>query len=162
MPLAIGCQKHFEDFGARPLSRGYAARVKEGTRRWPHSKVTCGRSFRFNARVRPSHCGSTGITPINILIIHLLAALAFVPWFFSWTGVVTCLVGLYVFGTLGINLGYHRLLTHRSFVVPKRLEHFFRNLGRLLFAGFAGPLGGHSSFAPINIPTINPIPIVPW
>ncbi len=65
---------------------------------------------------------------INILIIHLLAALAFVPWFFSWTGVVTCLLGLYVFGTLGINLGYHRLLTHRSFVVPKRLEHFFATL----------------------------------
>ena len=28
------------------------------------------------------------------------------------------------FGPLGITLCYHRLLTHRGFVVPKRLEHF--------------------------------------
>lgn len=32
---------------------------------------------------------------INVVIIHLLAMLAFVPWFFSWTGLVACIVGLY-------------------------------------------------------------------
>ena len=60
---------------------------------------------------------------VNIVIIHLLALLAFVPWFFSWAGLVTCLLGLYVFGTLGINLGLHRLLTHRSLTLPKWLEY---------------------------------------
>ncbi len=60
---------------------------------------------------------------INVAIMHLLALLAFVPWFFSWSGVVACVLGLYVFGTLGINLGYHRMLTHRSFTLPRWLEY---------------------------------------
>jgi fatty-acid desaturase len=34
-----------------------------------------------------------------------------------------------VFGVLGINLCYHRLLTHRGFVCPKWLEHTFAILG---------------------------------
>jgi len=46
----------------------------------------------------------------GIVGYHLLALLALVPWFFTWSGVVLSLVGLFVFGTLGINLGYHRLL----------------------------------------------------
>ena len=60
---------------------------------------------------------------------HLLALLAFVPWLFSWTGVVLALLGLYVFGTLGISLCFHRLLTHRGVVCPKWLEHTFAILG---------------------------------
>ncbi|MAT71512.1 MAG: acyl-CoA desaturase [Planctomycetaceae bacterium] len=66
---------------------------------------------------------------IGIPLVHVLACLAFVPYFFSWTGVVLAVLGLYVFGTLGINLCYHRLLTHQGFVTPKWLEHFFAILG---------------------------------
>lgn len=64
-----------------------------------------------------------------IAATHLLALLAFVPWFFSWTGLVMTFLGLYVFGTLGISLCFHRLLTHRSFDCPKWLEHAFAILG---------------------------------
>ncbi|HVU89486.1 MAG TPA: fatty acid desaturase [Pirellulales bacterium] len=60
---------------------------------------------------------------------HALATLALFPWFFSWTGVCLAVAGLYVFGTLGINLCYHRLLTHRSFDCPKWLEHALSLLG---------------------------------
>ena len=56
---------------------------------------------------------------------HLLALLVFEPWFFSWTGVVFAVVGVYFFGSLGINLCYHRLLSHRSFSCPLWLEHTF-------------------------------------
>src|SRR5579859_6877809 len=66
---------------------------------------------------------------VSLAVIHLLALLAFVPWLFSWTGVILALCGLYVFGTLGINLCYHRLLTHKGFVLPKWLEHAFAVLG---------------------------------
>lgn len=66
---------------------------------------------------------------IGIVGIHLLALLAFVPWLFSWTGVILAVCGLYVFGTLGINLCYHRLLTHKGFVLPKWLEHTFAVIG---------------------------------
>ena len=59
----------------------------------------------------------------GFIAVHLIAALAFVPWFFSWVGVAVFVAGIYVFGVLGINLGFHRLLTHRSFVCPRWLEH---------------------------------------
>ncbi len=60
---------------------------------------------------------------------HALAALALFSWFFSWTGLCLAVAGLYVFGTLGINLCFHRLLTHRSFACPKWLEHGLSILG---------------------------------
>lgn len=67
-----------------------------------------------------------GLTPyaIPIILVHVLALLVFVPWFFSWTGLIIMVVGVFVFGQ-GINLGYHRLLTHRSLRVPLWLEHAY-------------------------------------
>lgn len=69
------------------------------------------------------------IDTTGLATIHLLALLAFIPWFFSWTGLVIAVLGLYVFGTLGISLCFHRLLTHRGFACPKPLEHAFAVLG---------------------------------
>ena len=66
---------------------------------------------------------------VGFIFCHLLALLAFVPWFFSWTGVLVLIVGMYVFGVVGINLGFHRLLTHRSFSCPLWLEHTLAILG---------------------------------
>jgi fatty-acid desaturase len=79
----------------------------------------------------------TAVAPVNVRwryaigipLVHVLACLAFVPYFFSWTGVVLAIAGLYMFGTLGINLCYHRLLTHQGFVAPKWLEHSLAILG---------------------------------
>ncbi|WP_428492282.1 acyl-CoA desaturase [Rhodopila sp.] len=66
---------------------------------------------------------------ITVVIYHLLALLALLPGLFSWTGVALAVLGLYVFGTLGINLCFHRLLTHRGLNCPKWLEHGFAVLG---------------------------------
>jgi len=65
----------------------------------------------------------------GFIALHLLALLAFVPGLFSWTGVASVFVGNFVFGSLGINLAYHRLLTHRGLTLPKWLEHTFAILG---------------------------------
>lgn len=62
-------------------------------------------------------------------LFHLLLPLACIPWLFSWTGVLLIPIGNYIFGSLGVNLGYHRLLTHRSLTCPKWLEHTFAILG---------------------------------
>jgi fatty-acid desaturase len=62
---------------------------------------------------------------------HLIALLALSPWLFSWTGVVLAVIGLHVFGVIGINIGYHRLLTHRAFVCPISVEHSLAVLGLL-------------------------------
>ena len=59
---------------------------------------------------------------LPIAIVHLLACLALVPWCFSWSGLGLALGGTMVFGTLGINLCYHRLLAHRSLKVSRSLE----------------------------------------
>ncbi len=71
----------------------------------------------------------TELTPfaLPIIVIHLSALAAFVPAWFSWTNVLVMIVGVFVFGQ-GINLGYHRLLAHRSLVVPKWLEYFYVTL----------------------------------
>jgi stearoyl-CoA desaturase (delta-9 desaturase) len=59
---------------------------------------------------------------VPIATVHLVACLVCIPWFFSWSGLMLALFGTAVFGTLGINLCYHRLLAHRSFSVPQWLE----------------------------------------
>ena len=57
-------------------------------------------------------------------MVHALALLAAVPWLFSWSGLIAMVVGVHVFGQ-GINIGYHRLLSHRSFRTPKWVERAF-------------------------------------
>ncbi|MCE9589235.1 MAG: fatty acid desaturase [Planctomycetes bacterium] len=61
---------------------------------------------------------------IPITTIHLLAFVVFIPRLFSWSGLALLVVGISVFGS-GINIGYHRLLTHRSFKCPEWVERCF-------------------------------------
>lgn len=67
----------------------------------------------------------------TILVVgyHLIALLAFVPCFFSWTGVFLAALGTFLCGSLDISLCYHRLLTHRGFRCPKWFEHALAVLG---------------------------------
>lgn len=67
---------------------------------------------------------------------HGLALLA--PWFFSWSALFTTIFLHWLFGSIGICMGYHRLLTHRSFQVPKWLEYVIATLGALALQG--GPI----------------------
>jgi len=66
---------------------------------------------------------------ITLALFHVMALAAAVPWLFSWTGLALMLAGVYVFGTLGMNVCYHRLLTHRSFKTSTWLERLFAVLG---------------------------------
>ena len=66
---------------------------------------------------------------VAIVAFHLLLPLAFVPWLFSWTGLLLIPIGNYVFGVLGIIVGYHRLLTHQGYKCPKWVEHTLALLG---------------------------------
>jgi fatty-acid desaturase len=72
--------------------------------------------------------------------LHVCALLAFVPGFFSWSGLAVCLFLHWLTGGLGICLTYHRLLTHRSFAFrPRWLEYVFTILGACASEG--GPIG---------------------
>ena len=66
---------------------------------------------------------------VAVILVHLLALSALIPWLFSWTGVVLVFAGHYLFGMLGITLGYHRLLTHRSLRTPLWFERILATLG---------------------------------
>jgi sn-1 stearoyl-lipid 9-desaturase len=75
--------------------------------------------------------------PVVALVgfVHLGAILAFLPRNFTWSGVLLALVLHWVTGGLGITLGWHRLVSHRSFQVPKWLEYFFVLCGTLSMQG---------------------------
>jgi stearoyl-CoA desaturase (delta-9 desaturase) len=61
---------------------------------------------------------------------HVGALLAFVPGFFSWSGLLVCLFLHWLTGGIGICMTYHRLLTHRSFATrPKWLEYLLTIFG---------------------------------
>ena len=64
----------------------------------------------------------------TIIAVHLLALLACLPQFFSWIGLWTMVIGIHVFGQ-GITIGYHRLLTHRSFKTVPWVERTLAILG---------------------------------
>jgi stearoyl-CoA desaturase (delta-9 desaturase) len=66
---------------------------------------------------------------LGVVAFHLLLPLMFVPWLFSWTGLLLIPLGNYIFCSLGIGAGYHRLLTHRSYQCPRWLEHTFAIFG---------------------------------
>lgn len=83
---------------------------------------------------------STKITPdwttISFMaFLHAGALLAFIPSNFSWSAVALALALHWVTGGLGITLGFHRLLTHRSFQTPQWLEYFFALCGTLACEG---------------------------
>lgn len=69
-------------------------------------------------------------------LIHALAMLT--PWFFSWSALGITIFLHWLFGSIGICLGYHRLLSHRSFQVPQWLEYIIAIIGALAMQG--GPI----------------------
>lgn len=71
-----------------------------------------------------------------VVVFHILAVGAFFT--FSWQNLAAFLVLWWVSGSLGIGLGYHRLLTHRGFKVPKWLEYTLSLFGTLALQ--SGPL----------------------
>jgi len=70
--------------------------------------------------------------------IHVVALLACLPMFFSWSGLILC--GVFAWLTIGIGIGlcYHRLLTHRSFKTPKWFEYVLTTIAVLNWQG--GPV----------------------
>jgi fatty-acid desaturase len=70
------------------------------------------------------------------IALHILAFAAF--FFFSWKGLILAVIFYWVGGSLGIGMGYHRLLTHRGFKTPKWVEYFLTTCGTLAIEG--GPI----------------------
>jgi fatty-acid desaturase len=88
------------------------------------------------ARLEPTRVAWASLVWIGAL--HLGALLAFVPAYFSWSGLALCLVLHWLTGGIGICMTYHRLLTHRSFALrPRWLEYPLTIIGNCASEGGA-------------------------
>jgi sn-1 stearoyl-lipid 9-desaturase len=74
-------------------------------------------------------------TTIFMAIFHVGAVAAL--FMFSWQALVVSLFLWWVAGSLGVGMGYHRLLTHRGYKTPKAVEYFLTVCGMLSLEGGA-------------------------
>jgi fatty-acid desaturase len=72
-------------------------------------------------------------TTIFMVIFHTCALIAL--FMFSWKALLVTLFLWWVSGSLGIGMGFHRLLTHRGFKTPKAVEYFLTLCGTLALEG---------------------------
>ena len=79
----------------------------------------------------PPRLHKTWGTIFFMIAIHLLSLVALQPQFWSMPAVTALFFFYWLTACLGVTLGYHRLLSHRSFVVPKWLERFFATCGAI-------------------------------
>jgi stearoyl-CoA desaturase (delta-9 desaturase) len=81
--------------------------------------------------------------PINLTItlslglFHVCAIAAL--FMFSWKALVFALLMWWIAESLGIGMGFHRLLTHRGYKTPKWMEYCLTVCGTLALQG--GPIG---------------------
>ncbi|HEX8475128.1 MAG TPA: fatty acid desaturase [Pyrinomonadaceae bacterium] len=78
----------------------------------------------------------TGInwtTSITMIIFHVCAVAAL--FMFTWEALFASLLLTYMAGSLGIGMGFHRLLTHRGYKTPKIVEYFLTVCGTLTMEG---------------------------
>ena len=78
---------------------------------------------------RPKTKGIQWDTSIVIISFHILAIGALFT--FSWENLFAAVLLWWMTGSLGIGLGYHRLLTHGGFKTPKAVEYFLTVCGTL-------------------------------
>ena len=83
----------------------------------------------------PRH-GLNWTTTFFMALFHVGAIAAL--FFFSWKALAVAVVLYWMTTGWGISLGYHRLHTHRSFVVPRWLEYWFAICGSMTLEG--GPI----------------------
>jgi fatty-acid desaturase len=76
------------------------------------------------------------ITTSIMVLLHVGAIGAL--FMFSWKAVIISAVLYWMTIGFGIGMGYHRLLTHRSYKVPRAIEYFFAVCGTLTLEG--GPI----------------------
>ena len=75
-------------------------------------------------------------TVTGVTIFHILGAVAL--FMFSWQNLAAGLFLWWLAGSLGIGVGYHRLMTHRGFKTPRWLERVLGILGTLAMQ--SGPI----------------------
>ena len=78
----------------------------------------------------------TSTTTIFFTLFHILAVVAL--FYFTWSALAVAVVTYILAINVGIGMGYHRLLTHRGYKVPKWLEYTIAVCATLALEG--GPI----------------------
>ena len=85
------------------------------------------------------HATIRGFHPMMFFVVVVMhAAVLLAPFNFSWSALLASITLLFFTGELGINVGYHRLLSHSSFRSTRWLKRTLAILGSLSFQG--GPI----------------------
>jgi stearoyl-CoA desaturase (delta-9 desaturase) len=88
-------------------------------------------------RKRQAHVdGVNWVTTSTMVLLHVGALAAL--FFFTWKAFCLAVVLWWISGSLGIGMGYHRLLTHRGYKTPKWVEYFLTVCAVLTLEG--GPI----------------------
>jgi stearoyl-CoA desaturase (delta-9 desaturase) len=87
-------------------------------------------------RNAPLSEGTNWFVAVIMVVFHVGAIAAF--FFFSWKALAVTALLWWMAGSLGIGMGYHRLLTHRGYKVPKWVEYFLTLCATLALEG--GPI----------------------
>lgn len=88
-------------------------------------------ALKQGVKVVPGRLPFSAGTVLFMVAIHALALVALLPRFWSPTALLV-LLGLYwLTACVGVTLGYHRLLAHRAFQVPRWLELVIATCGAL-------------------------------
>src|ERR1041385_3669007 len=75
-------------------------------------------------------------TAVFMALFHVGAVAAL--FVFNWKAVLVAILLWWVAGSLGVGIGFHRLLTHRSYKTSKLVEYFLTICGTLALEG--GPV----------------------
>ena len=76
------------------------------------------------------------VTTLFMVLFHAGAVVAL--FVFSWKALALAILLWWITGSLGIGMGYHRLLTHRGYKTPKWVEFVLTVCGTLALEG--GPI----------------------
>ena len=94
-------------------------------------------SLKIEALERTRQDDKINWTTASIMIALHLGAVAAL-FFLTWKALLAAAVLWWISGSLGIGMGYHRLLTHRGYRTPKWIEYFLTVCGTMALEG--GPI----------------------
>jgi stearoyl-CoA desaturase (delta-9 desaturase) len=99
-------------------------------------KSVNGVIMRNEAIVQTKKSGLNWGSTFFLVVFHIGAIAALFMW--SWPAIAISVGLWWLTGSLGIGMGYHRLLTHRGYKVPKWVEYIMTICGTMTMEG--GPV----------------------
>ena len=113
----------------KPKAKQAGAAAAEGSAEGPIDGMACSNTTATWAK------GLDWPVVIWIGVVHLFALAA--PFYITWQAIVVCVLLCLATGSLGVCMGYHRLLTHGSFKTYRPVRWLLALLGGLSGEGSA-------------------------